>query len=300
MGKVANVSVFPLLRGALAGWSRDNAASMGAALAFYTLLSMAPLLVLVIALAGLVIGHDEAQRLLMTQLSGLLGDTGAQGVKVVLDSAATRKGGLVATVLSFATLLLGATTVFAELKTDLDRVWQVKRPRASGVWDFLRARLLSFGLVVSIGFLLLVSLAVSAALAYVGATLGGGESVMYGMEFVGSVIVMTFLFATIYKVLPSTPIAWGDVWAGAAMTALLFWIGKFAIGLYLGKSTVASSFGAAGTVVMAIVWVYYSAQIFFLGAELTHEYSLSHGTRSDLAAANSEFPPNKGVRVVHS
>jgi membrane protein len=273
---------------AVAGWSDDNASSMGAALAFYTLLSMAPVLVLVIMLAGFFIGHDQAQDLLMTQMSGLLGETGAQGVKVLLDAAQNREGGLVATLVSLATLALGATTVFVELKSDLDRIWKTQAPKSSGAWNYLRTRLLSFGLVVTIGFLLLVSLAVSAALAFVGNKIfGGAEAAMHALDFFGSIIVSTLLFAAVYKVLPSTRIAWGDVMVGSFVTAVLFWIGKFLIGLYLGKSSMASSFGAAGTIVVTIVWVYYSAQVFFYGAEVTREYSLSHGTRRD--AANADF-----------
>jgi membrane protein len=283
--------LWDLTRRAFKGWNEDGANSMGAALAFYTLLSMAPLLVLVITLAGLFIGRDEAQQVLMTQVSGLLGDTGAEGVQSVLAAADNKDGGALAAVVSLFTLLLGATTVFAELKTDLDRIWKTKPPRSSGVWKFLRTRLLSFGLVVTIGFLLLVSLVVSAALSYVGTTLfGGAEAVMHVLEFAGSLAVITVLFAAVYKLLPSTRIAWRDVWVGSAVTALLFWIGKFLIGLYLGRSSVASSFGAAGTLVVTIVWVYYSAQIFFLGAEFTREYALSHGTRSlGQDAANSDY-----------
>lgn len=280
-----------LAKRAFKGWSDDGANSMGAALAFYTLLSMAPLLVLVITLAGFFIGRDEAQEVLMGQVSGLLGDTGAEGIETVLQAADNREGGLVATVVSLLTLLLGATTVFAELKTDLDRIWKTKSAKASGMWKFLRARLLSFGMVVTIGFLLLVSLAVSATISYLGTYFFAEAAVlMRVLEFIGSMIVTTVLFAAVYKVLPSESIAWRDVWIGAAVTALLFWIGKFLIGLYIGHSAMASSFGAAGTIVVTIVWVYYSAQVFFLGAEFTREFALSHGTRSHGPdAANSDF-----------
>lgn len=283
--------ILDLTRRAFKGWSDDGANSMGAALAFYTLLSMAPLLVLVITLAGFFIGRDQAQEVLMTQLSGLLGDTGADGVRTVLKAADNEEGGAIAAVISLFTLLIGATTVFAELKTDLDRIWKTKPAKSSGAWKFVRARLLSFGLVVTIGFLLLVSLAVSAALSYIGTRMfGGAEAVMYVLDFLGSIVVMTLLFAAVYKVLPSERIAWRDVWVGAAVTALLFWIGKLLIGLYLGRSSVASSFGTAGTLVVTIVWVYYSAQIFFLGAEFTREYAHSHGTRSlGMDAANSDY-----------
>ena len=271
-----------LLRRAVSGWSADNAASMGAALAFYTLFSLGPLLVLVIAIAGLAIGHDRAQDLIMSQLSGLLGDAGAEGVRSLLDAAATRKGGGLAALASGATLLLGATTVFAELQTDLNRIWKVDTAKASGAWSWMRARLLSFGVVVAIGFLLLVSLVVSAAISFVGTHwFGGAEAAAHVLEFVASLAVMTLLFAVIYKVLPSLRMPWSDLWIGAAVTAVLFSVGKVLIGLYLGKAAVVSSFGAAGTLVVAIFWVYYSAQVFFLGAEVTREFALSHGSRKD-------------------
>ena len=286
--KLSPKAIFGLAKRAVSGWSNDNASSMGAALAFYTLLSMAPLLVLVITLAGLFIGHDEAQDLLMTQMSGLLGDAGAEGVQSLLAAAQNPEGGLIATIVSLATLVLGATTVFAELKSDLDRIWKTQAPKAAGLWGYIRTRLLSFGLVVTIGFLHLVSLAVSAALAFLGQTVfGGAEVVMHALDFFGSIIVSTLLFGAVYKVLPSTRIAWRDVLVGSLVTAVLFWIGKFLIGLYLGKSSVASSFGAAGTIVVTIVWAYYSAQVFFFGAEFTREYALSHGSRRD--AANADF-----------
>jgi membrane protein len=275
---------------AFKGWSADSAPSMGAALAFYTLFSLAPLLVLVIAIAGLVIGHDAAQQLVLAQLSGLLGDTGAQGVKSVLDATSTHKDSMVATAVSLATLALGATTVFAELRDDLDRIWHCEAPKAGGLWGKVRGRFLSFGMVVAIGFLLLVSLVVSAALSYLGSFLGGGtESVMHGVELAVSVAVTTGLFALTFKVLPTARIAWRDVWLGSLVTAVLFSVGKFLIGLYIGKSAVASSYGAAGTLVVVIVWVYYSAQIFFYGAEFTREYARRSGSHRTPRAANSEF-----------
>lgn len=275
---------------AFKAWSADWAPSMGAALAFYTLFSLAPLLVLAIAIAGFVIGHDAARDLLMRELSGLLGETGAQGVKSVLDATATRKDGLIATAVSLATLVVGATTVFAELRNDLDRIWHCQPPKGGGLWATVRARFLSFGMVVAIGFLLLVSLVLSAAVSYVGGFLGGNEVVMHALELVVSIAVISGLFALTFKVLPSARIAWGDVWLGSLVTAVLFSIGKFLIGLYLGKSAVASSYGAGGTLVVVILWVYYSAQIFFYGAEFTHEHALlagSHGASRE--AANSEF-----------
>ena len=271
-------------------WKDDSAPSMGAALAFYTLFSMAPLMVLVIMIAGLVIGHDRAQELLLTQLAGLLGDAGAMGVKSVLSATRTSHDGLLATAVSLATLALGATTVFAELRDDLDRIWKSRASRDAGFWTVARARLLSFGMVVAIGFLLLVSLVVSAALSYLGDMIGGNAAAMRVIELAVSLAVTTGLFALVFKVLPSARIAWHDVWAGAFVTAVLFWIGKFVIGLYLGRSAVASSFGAAGTLVVAILWVYYSAQVFFYGAEFARVYACRRGSHSvPQDAANSDF-----------
>jgi membrane protein len=281
---------------AVRGWVADKATSMGAALALYSLLSLAPLLVVVIAIAGLFLGRDQAETLLFSQVSDLVGEKGAEGIRVILDSVETKREGILATILGAFTLALGATTVFAELKSDLDRIWKELPSKAAGVWGFIRTRIVSFGMVMAIAFLLLVSLVISTAVSAMGnAWFGSFEAAMHVIEFVLSVIVMTLLFAAMYKLLPAARIAWSDVWVGAATTSVLFWAGKFAIGLYLGKSTVVSSFGQAGTIVLVILWVYYSAQIFFLGAEFTHEYAKAHGSRSGGAgqaapeAANSEF-----------
>ena len=280
-----------LAKDAARGWKEDNCLSMGAALAFYSLLSLAPLLVLVVTIAGLVIGQDQARELLLSQLSGLLGEGSAEGLGAVMANASDRGQGLFQTVVSGAVLLLGATTVFAELQDNLNRIWRCRAPKASGIFAQVRKRLLSFGLIVAIGFLLLVSLAVSAAVTYVGTLWYGGASKVLAhlVEFAGSIVVITALFALTFKILPSRRIPWEDVLLGAFITALLFWIGKFLIGLYLGKSEVVANFGAAGAVVMAILWVYYSSQIFFFGAELTRAYSMSHGSRRQESAANSEF-----------
>lgn len=283
-------SLWGVVRKSVAGFSADNASSMGAALAFYSLLSMAPLIVLVITIAGLFIGHDEAQQLLFTQLSGLLGDTGAQGVSEVLKSTNTDRDGMLQTVISFVVLVAGATTVFAELQSDLNRIWKCDSPKASGVWGWIRTRLLSFGLIAALGFLLLVSLVMSAAIAYMGsAWFGGSEAAGHVLDIVASIIVLTGMFALIYKVLPGRHIPFGDVLLGAFITAVLFEGGKFVIGMYIGKSAVASNFGAAGTVVVAIMWVYYSSQIFFFGSELTRAYSEEHGSRRLDRAANSDM-----------
>ena len=301
LAKLGPKAQLGLIKSAAKGWKADNCLSMGAALAFYSLLSMAPLLVLVITVAGLVIGRDEAQALLFTQLSGLLGETGAEGVKVVLDAAADKKDGILQTLISFVVLLIGATTVFGELQDDLDRIWKVETPKASGVWGQVRKRLLSFGLIVVIGFLLLVSLVVSAAVSYMGSRwFGGTEAIARALELAGSLLVMTALFALIFRILPSRRIPWGDVLFGAIVTAVLFSIGKYLIGLYIGKSSVASNFGAAGTLVVAIVWIYYSSQIFFFGAELTRAYSLAHGSKSLQEAANAEYGTAEAAMVARA
>jgi membrane protein len=286
-----------LLKTSFAGFSRDNASSMGAALAFYSLLSMAPLMILVITIAGIFIGRDEAQQLLFTQLSGLLGDTGAQGMSQLLDSAHTDRNGVLQTTISFVVLALGATTVFIELQSDLNRIWKCEAPKSAGLWGWVRTRLLSFGLIAALGFLLLVSLAVSAAIAYMGsAWFEGSEAMAHVLEIAASIIVLTGIFALIFKVLPSRRVPFGDVLMGALITAVLFEIGKFLIGMYLGKSAVASRFGAAGTIVVAIMWVYYSAQIFFFGSEFTRAYSTAHGSRKLEGAANSDFVERDMVR----
>jgi membrane protein len=277
-----------LFKLALKGWNADNCLSMGAALAFYSLLSMAPLLVLVITLAGIFIGRDEAHELLLTQMSGLLGETGGQGVRTLLESASHDQKGLLQTLVSFALLVVGATTVFGELQDDLNRIWKAKADKASGIWSQVRKRLLSFGLIVVIGFLLLTSLAVSAAISYMGGNwFGGTEAVARTLETAASLVVMTFLFGLTFKILPSQRPAWRDVLLGAFITAVLFSLGKYLIGLYIGKSAIASDFGSAGTVVVVIVWVYYSSQTFFLGAEFTRAYAVWRATRHE--AANSDF-----------
>jgi membrane protein len=264
------------------GWMRDGAPRMSAALAFYTLFSMAPLLLLAISIAGLAIGTDTARDLVMNQLTALMGAQGASAVASVLRAADERSEGLWAAAVSVATLVLGATTVFAELRSDLDKIWRFEPPPSGGLVRMVLARVFSVGMVMSIGFLLMVSLVVSATVAAVGAMWAGGfpgaSIVLQLLDFGGSFAVITGLFAMIYRILPSVRIAWSDVWIGAAVTSLLFWLGKWLIGLYLGRSAISSPFGAAGTLIIVILWVYYSAQIFFLGAEFTRAYALKFGS----------------------
>ena len=253
---------------------------MGAALSFYTLFSLAPVLLLAVTIAGFFLGRVEAQDALLGQLTGLMGDKAALAIKSLLDAAGARPAGRWPAVIGTLFLVLGATTVFSELRADLDRVWHCTTAKAGGISGFVRTRVLAIGLVMCIGFLLLASVVASAALSVMGARwFPSSLLVVRAGEFVTSFLVITGLFAMIYKLLPTPRIAWSDVWVGAAVTSLLFWIGKFAIELYMTKAAVGSAFGAAGAVVALVMWIYYSAQIFFLGAEFTREYARLHGSR---------------------
>jgi len=277
-------AIWLLLKDAVGAWTEDYAPSMGAALAYYTLFSIAPLLLIVIGLAGLIFGGEAARGEIFYQLRGLMGDEGAAAVERLLQAADKPEGGTIATITGFAMLLLGAMTVFGELQNALDRIWRAPaRKKASGWWNLLRSRLLSFGMILGIAFLLMVSLVMSAALSalgkFWGPAVGGWETIAHLVDVGVSFCIVTVLFAMIYKLIPRVRIRWRDVWVGAAVTAALFAVGKLLIGLYLGKSSVASAFGAAGSLVVMMVWVYYSAQIFLLGAEFTWVYAHTFGSR---------------------
>jgi membrane protein len=263
-------------------WFNHRDASKGAALAFYTLFSMAPILVLVIAVAGTFFGKQEAQAEILSQLHQLLGAQGAEAIQLILTGASDQVQGLRATVIATVLLLFGATSVFAELKTSLDEIWELPTARELSLWDLLRTRLLSFGLVLVLAFLMMVSLVLSAALAVLERYWGGIWqdaapllSMMAGL--IGFSVIAT-LFAVIYKMLPRVRLSWYDVLIGSLGTAALFTLGKFSIGLYIGNGSVSNSFGAAGSIVALLLWVYYSAQIFFLGAEFTRHYALHFGS----------------------
>lgn len=276
--------LWDLSRRSVRAWVDDYAPSMGAALAYYTLFSIAPLLIITIAVAGLVFGQEAARGEIVAQIQGLIGKEGALAVQGLLKSANAPAQDIVALVVSSITLLIGATTVVGELQSDLDRIWRVPAAATeNGLWTLLRKRLLSFGLVLGLGFLLLVSLIVSAAIAAFGkwwdGLFAGWEALLPALDFTISFAITTLLFAMIYKFMPRAKIAWRDVWVGAAVTALLFEIGKFLIGFYLGKTSVASGFGAAASLVVLLVWVYFAAQIFLLGAEFTWVYSHAHGSK---------------------
>jgi membrane protein len=276
----------------VSSWSDDYAPSMGAAIAYYTIFSIAPLLVIVIAIAGFFFGQDAASGRIYQEVSGLVGDNGASIVQSLVKSANKPGEGIISTVIGVVVLLIGATTVFAELQNDLDRIWRSPdAAKKGGLWATIRGRLMSLGLVASIGFLLLVSLVISAVLSAIGGwwaqTFGGAAWVLDVVNFVVSIAVITTLFALMYKLLPSVTIGWPDVWIGAFVTALLFSIGKYLVGLYIGRAGVTSGFGAAGSLVVLLVWVYYSAQIFLLGAEFTGVYSHRFGSRKGI-----ERPPS--------
>ncbi|MFM9437132.1 membrane protein [Janthinobacterium sp. CG_23.3] len=266
-------------------WLEHRASSKGAALAFYTLFSIAPILILVIAIAGFFYGPEAARGELLGQLRGLLGPQGAEAIQLVLAGASNHKEGRLATLVATALLLFGATSVFAELKASLDEIWQVPPLKQGGVWDTLRTRLLSFGLVLVLAFLLMVSLVISAALAIVEHYLNGlWSDAVFLLSLLSATIsfaVIAALFAVIYKMLPRVRLSWRDVVIGALGTAALFTLGKYAIGVYIGNSGVASSFGAAGSMIALLLWVYYSAQIFFLGAEFARQYALQMGSLRD-------------------
>lgn len=277
-------ALWSMARESASSWAADFAPSMGAGIAYYTVFSLGPLLVIVIGVAGLFFGRDAASGYVYMQLSDLLGEQGAAAIRGMVEQAGASRQGVLAPIVGFALLLVGATSVFAELQTDLDRVWKAPAAkRKEGLWGLLRRRLLSLGLVVSIGFLMLVSLVMSAALAALSKWWGGAfedlSVLLHVLDFAVSLGVVSVMFALMYKVLPSVRIGWRDVWVGSIATALLFTIGKVLVGLYIGASQVATSFGTAASLVIVLVWVYYSAQIFLLGAEFTWVYAHRYGSR---------------------
>jgi len=267
---------------------------MAAALAFHTIFAIAPLFVIVLAIAGFVFGEQAASRELFSQVSGLVGSEGGEAIQALVSAAHKSKTGAWATVIAVATLFVGATGVFVQLQDALNAIWGVQRLPGRGLRNFIKDRLLSFALIVGIGFLLLVSLVLSAGLSatskFMVGLLPAHKIVWQGIHFVVSLGVITVLFAMIFKVLPDVKIAWRDVWIGAFITALLFNLGKLLFGLYLGRSRVISGFGAAGSLVIVLLWVYFSAQILFFGAKFTQIYSNRYGShlepaqRADAAA----------------
>ncbi len=276
-------SSYALAKQAASEWMSQNVSRHGAALAFYTLFAIAPLFVIVLAMAGFWFGDEAARRELFSQVSGLVGSEGGEAIQALVSAAHQPKTGAWATVIAVVTLFVGATSVFVHLQDSLNSVWGVRREPGRGVRNFIKDRLLSFALIVGIGFLLLVSLVLSAALSALGKYMVGllpaQENLWQGINFIISFGVITLLFAMIFKMLPDVKIAWRDVWIGALITALLFNLGKLLFGLYLGRSSVTSAYGAAGSLVVVLLWVYFSAQILFFGAKFTQVYANRFGSR---------------------
>jgi membrane protein len=264
-------------------WFKDEASSMGAAIAFYTLFSTAPILLIVIWIASAFIPADAVQAHILSQLQLLLGNTGADAVHTLLVSAKYSGKSALSTTAGVVALLVGATSVFAELQNSLNRIWHTPKAHEQGLWQLVRSRLLSFGLVLGVGFLLLVSLIVSAGLEGLGTWFGGffanWHSVVLSIDMILGFAITNVLFAMIYKYVPREQLDWGDVWLGALVTTVLFTIGKLIIVVYLGRVAFASAYGAAGSFVVLLLWIYYSAQIFLLGAEFTYSYAYQQGSR---------------------
>ena len=276
-------SLFGLCKESVASWRADYAPSMGAALAYYTVFSVAPLILIVISVVGLVFGREEARGEIFEQLSGLMGADGARAVQSMLEALHKPTQGVIATAAGVGLVVVGATTVFGELQDAFDRIWRAPvRDDGGGVLSLLRTRLLSFSMIMGIGFLLIVSLVVNAALAALGEwwapLFGGWATLAQNVNSAFGFVTVTVGFAMIFKVMPRASVQWRDVWVGAAVTAVLFTVGKYLIGLYIGTTGIASGYGAAGSLVVVLVWVYYSAQIFLLGVEFTWVYAHTYGS----------------------
>jgi membrane protein len=274
-----------LFKKAWDAFNEDYASSMGAALAYYTTFSLAPVLIVAIAVAGVAFGQEAARGEIVYQLGSLVGTESAKAIQELLKSASAPGKSFLASAIGIVTLIVGATSVFAELQTSLDRIWRAPAlKRETGIWALVRGRILSFGMVIAIGFLLLVSLAFSAALSAVdkwgGTLFPTWHTLLQFVSMVVGFLITAVLFASAYRILPRVKIAWRDVAVGAIATAALFETGKYLIGLYLGRASVASGFGAAGSFVIVLAWVYYSSQIFLLGAEFTWVYAHSHGSKA--------------------
>ncbi|HWN42393.1 MAG TPA: YihY/virulence factor BrkB family protein [Thermoanaerobaculia bacterium] len=275
---------FTILKESFQEWKEDDALSLGAALAYYTIFSIAPLLLIVIAVAGLVWDREAAAGTIYRELDGFIGGQGALMIQTMVSNAAKQgdKSGILMTVVAAVTALVGATGVFAQLQSALNKIWNVEPRPDRGILGFVMTRVISFGMILGIGFLLLVSLVISTVLtainSYMSGLIPGAESVFQALHVVISLAAVTLLFAMIFRFLPDVKIAWRDVWTGAAVTALLFTAGKFLIGLYLGHSSAASVFGAAGSLAVVLLWIYYATQILFFGAEITQVYARRYGS----------------------
>lgn len=276
-------TILALLKETFAEWNNDKASRLAAALAYYTIFSLAPLLIIAIAIAGAVFGEEAARGEIVGQIQGLVGFEGAQFIQTAIENASKPQTGKIASIISVVVLLFGASGLFAQLQDALNTIWEVQPKPNRGLWGIIRDRFLSFTMVLGVGFLLLVSLLVSATLAAVvtffGHLLPGVSFLLQLTNFILSFAVTTVLFGLIYKVLPDVKITWSDVWIGAIITSVLFSIGKYLLGLYLGNSSFGSTYGAAGSVVIILAWVNYAAQILFFGAEFTQVYARKFGSK---------------------
>jgi len=276
-------AIYELLKMTYSEWSKDKVPRMGAALAYYTIFSLAPLLVIAISIAGLIFGADAVQGQIMGEIQGLIGPDSAKAVQTMIQSADKPANSTIASLMGLIVLLVGASGVFTEMQDALNTIWDANTNAKTGWWNYLRGRFLSFGMVLGIGFLLLVSLVLSAALAamanYLESVVTIPAALLHSVDFLFSVFFITVLFAWIFKLLPDVRIPWSDVWVGAVLTSVLFTIGKSLIGFYIGKSVTASTYGAAGSLVIIVAWIYYSAQLLYFGAEFTHVYSEQCGSQ---------------------
>ncbi len=286
-------ALLSLLKETFQEWNEDKAPRLAAALAYYTAFSLAPLLIVVISIAGLIFGQDAVRGQLQYEIQGVVGMQAASAIQEMLANFSHPSSGIIATIVGLITLLLGAAGVFGQLQDALDTVWEVAPKPGQGIMAIIRQRFISFTMVLGIGFLLLVSLVISTGVTAVGSLISvsipQSEFVLQLVNFVISFAVITLLFALIYKVLPDVAIGWRDVWMGAAVTALLFAVGKLLIGLYLGSSSIGTAYGAAGSFVILLIWIYYSAQILLFGAEFTQVYARTYGSRI--------LPSNNAVKL---
>lgn len=296
-------SIWGLLKETFEEWNEDKASRLAAALAYYTIFSLAPLLIIVIAIAGSVFGEEAARGQIVSQIQGLVGRSGAEVIETAIQNANQPATGRIASIISIIALLFGASGVFAELQDSLNSIWEVAPKPDLGVKGFIRKRFLSFAMVLGIGFLLLVSLVLSAVLAGINAyfshLIPGVDFIWQIVNFVISFGITTLLFAMIYKFLPDVKITWSDVLIGAAITSFLFSIGRFLLGLYLGNGSFGSTYGAAGSLVIILAWVYYAAQILFFGAEFTQVYASKYGSQivpdKDAVAVTDEARAQQGM-----
>jgi membrane protein len=280
-------------------WSEHKDARLGAALAYYSIFSLGPLIVIAIAIAGLVFDAEAVQTQVSGALHGLLGDSGTQAIDAMLKGANRPREGVFATIIGVGALVFAAVGVVVQLKDALNTVWEVKTPPGSGIWRFVRTYIWSLAGVLSLGFLLLTSMLLTAGLSAVGKYIAPylPEATLQVAGFLASFAVIALLFAMMFKWLPDTPIAWRDIWLGAILTAALFELGKFLIGLYIGKQGLESTYGAAASIVVVLIWVYYSAQLVLLGAEFTNVYARRYGSQRNAASTDREGTEGKAADV---